>query len=463
MTAVNGAVVVPTPIQRYSRPPIDSESQEETAAPGAMWPTMQHLRNNHSGGPSGIRGEHLKGWMAAVEAGCDDKNWQKLVELVQIGFEQYWDKQQIIVKASGYHGTPFQATRGVTQGDPVPPTIFNIMVDAVIRYWLSLACGKDASRDGLCYEVKEQCVLFYADDELLSARNKDWVQDSFDILIRIFERVGLRMNISKTQAMICTPGHISGGQSTSAYQWRMTGIGENYQERQRRQVVCPDCDVCLAQSSLTHHMWVQHGRTRTSGLEPMEAFCEPVEYQVFFPKTVHLIDCPIKGCPGKATSRANLRAHFMYQHVPCRIHHPSHTAMCRSGADRKGQRLVLDEACQASEHVLMAKGVPLDTVPIFKYLGRLLSNNDGDWPAVDANLCKAQKSWARISLILARDGATPRVSGMFYKAVVQSILLFGSETWVMTNPMLKALESFHRWVDRRISGKQLYLNRQTGE
>jgi hypothetical protein len=46
---------------------------------------------------------------------------------------------------------------------------------------------------------------------------------------------------------------------------------------------------------------------------------------------------------------------------------------------------------------------------------------------------------------------------MLYKAVVRSILLFGSETWVMTNSMLKALESFHRRVARRIAGKQPYL------
>ena len=95
----------------------------------------------------------------------------------------------------------------------------------------------------------------------------------------------------------------------------MTGIGENYQERQRRRVVCPECDVSLAQSSLAHHRRVQYGRTTTSGLEPTEAFCDPMEYRVSFPKTVHSIDCPIKGCPGKATSRANLRAHFMYRHV----------------------------------------------------------------------------------------------------------------------------------------------------
>ena len=26
--------------------------------------------------------------------------------------------------------------RGVTQGDPLPPTIFNVVVDAVVRHWL---------------------------------------------------------------------------------------------------------------------------------------------------------------------------------------------------------------------------------------------------------------------------------------------------------------------------------------
>jgi hypothetical protein len=54
-----------------------------------------------------------------------------------------------------------------------------------------------------------------------------------------------------------------------------------------------------------------------------------------------------------------------------------------------------------------------------------------------------------------------RVSGMFYKAVVQSILLFGSETWVVTTPMLKALESFHQRVARRMARKQPYCCRRT--
>ncbi len=55
--------------------------------------------------------------------------------------------------------------------------------------------------------------------------------------------------------------------------------------------------------------------------------------------------------------------------------------------------------------------------------------------------------------MLGREGATPRISGMFYKAVIQSSLLFGCETWTVTRPMLKALEGFHHRAAHRITGK----------
>jgi hypothetical protein len=110
-------------------------------------------------------------------------------------------------------------------------------------------------------------------------------------------------------------------------------------------------------------------------------------------------------------------------------------------------------------------GVPLKAVQEFKYLGRLLSRKDDDWPAVHRNLSKDSKSWwAQISCILAtREGATPRVSGMFYKVVVQLVMLFGPESWVLSQPMLKALEGFHWRVARRLAGKQPYLDLWMGD
>ena len=40
---------------------------------------------------------------------------------------------------------------------------------------------------------------------------------------------------------------------------------------------------------------------------------------------------------------------------------------------------------------------------------------------------------------IVREGVNPRALGMFYKAVVQAVLIFGVETWVMTPHMGLAL------------------------
>eukprot|EP00978_Attheya_sp_CCMP212_P045223 scaffold338211_cov31-Attheya_sp.AAC.1 len=146
------------------------------------------------------------------------------------------------------------------------PTIFNIVVDAVVmQWWLSQVCINAVAMDGLEYKVGEKCVLFYADDGLVAAMDKDWVQESFETLINLFERVGLLTNTQKTKAMICTPGHISGRQSDYVYERRMTGSGDNFQTRQRRRVTCSICKGSFAHSSLATHRRVQHRETTMSG------------------------------------------------------------------------------------------------------------------------------------------------------------------------------------------------------
>ena len=85
----------------------------------------------------------------------------------------------------------------------------------------------------------------------------------------------------------------------------------------------------------------------------------------------------------------------------------------------------------------------LERVEVFKYLGRLLAYDDTDVQAVQKQLRKARSVWQRFSRLLRSEKATPRVAGKFYKAVVMSILLFGSETWNITPTMMKVLEGFH--------------------
>ena len=45
----------------------------------------------------------------------------------------FWDKAELACRASGYYGQNFKAWRGVTQGGPLSPTIFNLMADTIVR------------------------------------------------------------------------------------------------------------------------------------------------------------------------------------------------------------------------------------------------------------------------------------------------------------------------------------------
>ena len=115
------------------------------------------------------------------------------------------------------------------------------------------------------------------------------------------------------------------------------------------------------------------------------------------------------------------------------------------GAVRKRRRLAEDKLWERSERAFQAYGAPLENVTVFKYLGRVTTTGDDDWPAVEGNLQKVRKSCGRMSRILSREGEDPKVLGRFVNVVVQAVWLFGAETWVLTPSMERALSSFqHR-------------------
>jgi hypothetical protein len=85
----------------------------------------------------------------------------------------------------------------------------------------------------------------------------------------------------------------------------------------------------------------------------------------------------------------------------------------------------------------------LEKVEVFKYLGRMMAQDDNNVQAMRHQLHKARGTWAHVGQVLRSKNATPRVAAKFYKAVVQAALLYGSKTWNLTKAVLARLEGFH--------------------
>ena len=84
--------------------------------------------------------------------------------------KKYRDGQTLISRARGYYS---RGKRGVTLGDPVSPTIFKIVVDAVLRAAFMGVCVPHEDHHGVGWVAGGQYILFYSDDGRIVGRNLD--------------------------------------------------------------------------------------------------------------------------------------------------------------------------------------------------------------------------------------------------------------------------------------------------
>ena len=77
---------------------------------------------------------------------------------------------------------------------------------------------------------------------------------------------------------------------------------------------------------------------------------------------------------------------------------------------------------------------------------------------VEWNLGKARKSWGKVAAVLGKRKVNAQKMAYFYQAIVQAVLLYGSETWVMTQPIIQKLNTFHHQCARFITGSFIHPN-----
>ena len=116
----------------------------------------------------------------------------------------------MVARAGRYYGAEFMRTWGVTQGNPPPPTIFNVVADAVVGHWVSVMVEVTEEWGKCGKEGRHQNALFYADNGMVALLEPLCIQGEFSTLVDLFDRVRLQTNARKTVGMVCRPCQAAG-------------------------------------------------------------------------------------------------------------------------------------------------------------------------------------------------------------------------------------------------------------
>ena len=101
--------------------------------------------------------------------------------------EIFWAHQQVVPRHNVYHGTAFPEKWGMAQGGLVSPTLFNVVVDNVIRKWVAMTEeDQRVAHDGLGEEIRRCLGGFYADDVMVGSRDPYWLQHLIHMMVGLF-------------------------------------------------------------------------------------------------------------------------------------------------------------------------------------------------------------------------------------------------------------------------------------
>jgi hypothetical protein len=142
-------------------------------------------------------------------------------------------------------------------------------------------------------------AIFYVNDAFLTSRDVGFLQHSLTLLVNLFERVGLQVNTTKTQTLICTPGRIRTKLPSESYCRMQTGR-VTASKWNSRDVECHQCGKELKASSLGPHLADVHDIYQQAVIaEELLETQPPVLYMVSAELHAQDLPCPYPGCLGR--------------------------------------------------------------------------------------------------------------------------------------------------------------------
>ena len=254
-----------------------------------------------------------------------------------------------------------------------------------------------------------------------------------------------------------------------------------YEQKRRERVMCRLCGKEMSRASLARHMEGQHGVVEKKyRARKMRTSSEKAEYKIKIIKG-QFNEYPVRGCTGGGKDKFGICRHFCLRHPEAKLeiegegelqrclkcgmfvqnmttHLNSYT--CKKGRKRRENEFRQDEQARAEEVDFFVNGNQIERVKHFNYLGRILSDRDDDTKCIEGQISKARGRWGSVAKILKQEGANSVCMGKFYLAIVQALLLYGSESRVISAKNLKKLESFHKRAVRHMTGQHI---RKKGE
>ena len=130
-----------------------------------------------------------------------------------------------MARSGRYYSNPFMVIIGVMQGDPLTHTIFNIVLDVVIPLWDTLVTVEASVLEGLGRVFQTLYAFFYIDDMLLDSQSPSRLQASLEVLMGLFDHVGIQTKFVTIVGMTCVPCLISQSLLKVSYTRRMNRVG----------------------------------------------------------------------------------------------------------------------------------------------------------------------------------------------------------------------------------------------
>jgi hypothetical protein len=325
--------------------------------------------------------------------------------------------------------------------------------------------------------------ILYADDVCATGEDPAELQRDVDVLCAAFARHGMSLNVQKTKYQVFRPPR---NRTTE----RNYAEGTSYTDFKKRVVTCDICDSRVAASSLKRHQLtrtclLQAGADgalnaarddRTADLtdeddetilamhlRQMSVERFNVRGRAYFYDMPQNTNNPPTACclcrggnPATFTSRTALQQHMKLKHDAAATFEPL--------GKYKFSRYVACDLCQAvvfeTQHARAFAPVPditvggdaIARVSAFKYLGVWITCNDLDEMTIAANKVSACRSYGAMRHLIKAKGLAIPARRMFVDVVCASALLYGCETWALTQRNISQLRTAQQSFYRPISG-----------